>query len=147
MEFRALSKNAPKTLRKGADFWIATQGVSLACIDRQKARLKFGKARNDKIFERRTKTSTAFLLALMAHFQTKSPKSPLNKAQNSNIKISKTSLKAHTLKASKTSLKAPKFKLQCFLTICATPFFYDFSHFYTFSQKSLIICKKFSLIL
>jgi len=50
------------------DFWIATQGASFACNDVKKARLKFSKARNDKIFERRTKTSTAFLLALMAYF-------------------------------------------------------------------------------
>ena len=71
MEFRALSKNAPKTLRKGADFWIATQGASFVCNDVKKARLKFGKARKDRILECRAKTSTAFLLALMAHFQTK----------------------------------------------------------------------------
>lgn len=74
MKFRALSKNAPKTLRKGADFWIATQGVSFACNDVKKARLKFSKARNDKILECRAKTSTAFFARIDGIFLNKKPK-------------------------------------------------------------------------
>ena len=71
-------------------------------------------------------------------FKQKAQKSSSNKTQNSNIKISKTSLKAHTLKASKTSFKAPKFKPQSFLAICATPFF---TIFHIFHKKRLSFAK------
>ena len=94
MKFRALFKNAPKTLRKGADFWIATQGVSFVCNDVKRHALNLAKLAMTRFWSAAQKPAQLFLLALMAHFQTKSPKSPLNKAQNSNIKISKTSLKA-----------------------------------------------------